>query len=88
GADNPNGELPSYITGADTAQLMARDSVLFPVPFGANLMFSLSAVRVICARTMLLQWRISMSIYLSFASYSGGIHILPQNVPACCDADT
>ncbi|QER51410.1 hypothetical protein F2X40_28330 (plasmid) [Klebsiella pneumoniae] len=68
------------------AQLMARDSVLFPVPFGANLMFSLSAVRVICARTMLLQWRISMSIYLSFASYSGDI--LPQNVPACCDADT
>nr|QQZ47404.1 hypothetical protein [Escherichia coli] len=51
-------------------------------------MFSLSAVRVICARTMLLQWRISMSIYLSFACYSGGIHILPQNVPACCDADT
>ncbi|WP_411901327.1 hypothetical protein, partial [Salmonella enterica] len=37
---------------------------------------------------LLLQWRISMSIYLSFASYSGGIHILPQNVPACCDADT
>ncbi|ECO7633982.1 hypothetical protein FDM25_03585 [Shigella sonnei] len=36
---------------------------------------------------MLLQWRISMSIYLSFASYSGGIHILPQNGHCCKVSD-
>ncbi|CSR59021.1 InsB [Shigella sonnei] len=29
GADNPNGELPSYITGADTGQL-PRDVVSVP----------------------------------------------------------
>ena len=67
---------------------MARDSVLLPVPLGANLMLSLSGVRMIRARTMLLQWRISMSIYLSLAGYFGGLHIVPPYVPACRDADT
>ncbi|HBB3079049.1 TPA: hypothetical protein KAC97_004060, partial [Escherichia coli] len=31
GADNPNGELPSYITGANTAVQRERDSQFFSV---------------------------------------------------------
>lgn len=31
GADNPNGELPSYITGANTAVQRERDAQFFSV---------------------------------------------------------
>ncbi len=31
GADNPNGELPSYITGADTGELLHVTSSGFPI---------------------------------------------------------
>ena len=67
---------------------MARDSVLLPVPFGANLMFSLSAVRVCGLVTMLLQWRISNVICLSSLPVIRGLPYPACNMCPHADADT
>ncbi|SVJ01501.1 InsB [Shigella sonnei] len=41
GADNPNGELPSYITGADTVSLLKRPLCLYvPVSMAVQQVFA------------------------------------------------
>ena len=67
GADNPNGELPSYITGADNLSLSLRLSSLhglFQISFTSSFSAQHCLVSFICAHS-----------HISFSCLDSVIHL-------------